>query len=82
MTKLLPTLHKEIPMNTRVAFPVGYSRKEQSLGRVIGIARHHAIFMYIVLLDKPTTSLYGEESAIVVSGTDLEGETGEHWRLK
>lgn len=78
---LQPSLHKPIPMNSRVVVPAHYLGKGVS-GRVVGISSMHVIFIYIVLLDVPIDSEYGRMEAISVSGSELNGEDGKHWRLE
>ncbi len=78
---MTPTMHKPIPMNTRVVVPKHYINKENAKGTVIGIATKYVIFQYIVLLDSPIETEYGECRAIVVIGSELRGENGEDWLL-
>ena len=84
ITEPQPTLHKPIPMNTRVRLPRYFSDPFRTpiLGTVVGISSIHVIFTYIVLLDVPLTISYGVVKAVVVSGPELESEDGEtNWRL-
>lgn len=83
--KYEPTLHKSIPLQTRVIVPESYlgPDRESYAGRVVGISFLHVIFMYIVLLDVPVETEYGLTSAICVNGAELMNEQGEYaWRLK
>jgi hypothetical protein len=76
--KLVPTLHKPIPMNTRVSIPM----LNGSFGRVVGIASMHVIFCYIVLLDDHLEINDEVVSAVSISGTELVSEDGKtNWRL-
>lgn len=76
--KLEPTLHKPIPLQTRVTVEV-YGK--QHLGTIGGIASMHVIFTYIVVLDEPYEDPdYGLTSAIVIHGPMCRGLNGEHWR--
>lgn len=54
MTRLTPTLHKDVPLQTRVRVDAQYLGKEVT-GTVAGIASIHVIFHYIVILDQPHT---------------------------
>lgn len=78
-----PTLHKEVPIGTRVYIPsMYYSYKDKRYtGTVAGIASMHVVFGYIVILDEEIPSEFGDLKAIVVYGSQLEGLNGEHWRL-
>lgn len=82
MTTLLqPTLHKPVPLGTRVRV-VGLSEAHPSItGEVAGIASCHVIFIYIILLDTPIVDGYGAHRAIPCSGTMLEGLDGTTWKL-
>lgn len=75
-----PTLHKPVPMNTRVVIPALYAGEERR-GTVVGIAFVHVVFSYIVLLDEPVDTPYGSQRAITVPGGDLTGEDGSNWML-
>ena len=90
ITEPQPTLHKPIPMNTRVRLPRYFSDPFRTpiFGTVVGISSIHEIqadpfiFTYIVLLDVPLTISYGVVKAVVVSGPELESEDGKtNWRL-
>ena len=77
-----PTLHKPIPMETRVRIPAGYITMAPLYGRVVGISSIHIVFGYIVLLDHPLDTEYGPQCAVVVNGPQLESEDGlTNWRL-
>ena len=78
---LTHTLHKPLPMNSRVIIPSGYINDKEFHGTVVGISFLHIIFSYIVLLDNPVDTEYGEQRAVVVQGSALEGEDGSNWRL-
>ena len=69
-TKLEPTLHKPIPMNTRVRLDTSIY-PGNILGTVIGISFQHVIFGYIVLLDEPITYMDDTFGAISVPGPQL-----------
>jgi hypothetical protein len=83
MTKeaMQPTFHKPIPMNARVVVPAGFASIEPLRGTVVGISSIHVLFFYIVLLDAPLQTPYGEQRAIAVSGSQLDSEDGSNWRL-
>ena len=73
-----PTLHREVPMESRVLIPSTYRNDGKSrLGTVVGISSMHVIFTYIVLLDEPIKDF----RAVVVNGPELEAEDGSNWRL-
>lgn len=79
---LTPTMHKSIPMNTRVVIPKGNYYPEDLVGTVVGISSVFVIFYYIVLLDVPIISEYGEQRAISVRGSVLESEDRlSNWKL-
>lgn len=76
-----PTMHKPVPMNSRVRIPTEYLGYPTT-GTVVGIGAMHVIFLYIVLLDKPHASEHGEIRAMTVGGSQLESEDGlTNWRL-
>ena len=83
---LTPTLHKPIPMNTRVRVVKDFwgsgIQENQFVGTVVGIASMHVIFIYIVLLDTPALDPdFGEIRAIPIGGSGLESEDGlTNWR--
>ncbi len=78
---LYPTLHKPVPMNSRIALPEEWLGKPAT-GTVVGIASLHVVFQYIVLLDSPIVSEYGEQKAVVCGGPQLTClETGKDWRF-
>lgn len=78
---LYPTLHKPVPMNTRVALPEEWLGRHVT-GTVVGIASIHVVFQYIVLLDSPIVSEYGEQKAVVCGGPQLTClKTGGDWRF-
>lgn len=78
--KYEPALHRPIPMGTRVIVPGGYAAPESIRGRVSGISSVLCeVFIYIVILDTPLPTDYGDQEAIVVPGTMLEGE---NWKLE
>ena len=78
----MPSMHREVPMGTRVIVPAGYASVAELKGTVVGIASMHIIFSYIVLLDEPAPSEYGDLRAVTVPGPQLSGENGENWRLE
>lgn len=82
MSAMLPTLHKPVPMGSRVIIPEQFLKKDNVMGVVAGIAFVHVIFGYIVILDEPVETEYGTQKAIVVSGSELRGVNGEDWRLQ
>jgi len=69
-------------MGTKVIVPAGYAAIEAVTGTVVGIASLHVIFSYIVLLDSPLQTEYGEWKAIVVHGPSLETPDGKNFRLE
>lgn len=76
-----PSLHKPVPMGSRVKIPEYYIPNSKT-GTVVGISLMYVIFTYIVLLDEPIDSEFGKISAIAVHGTELVSEDGlTHWRL-
>lgn len=47
---MAPTLHKPVPMGSRVYIPEYFSSKRKKLaGTVVGVASLHVIYTYIVL---------------------------------
>lgn len=74
-----PTLHKPVPMGTRVKIQPPYPG---DLGTVVGISMIHVVFSYIVLLDKEIETEYGPQRAIVIPGPAIETPEGEHFRLE
>lgn len=82
MNKYIPTMHKEIPMETPVVIPAGMYSVGPLTGKVVGIASTHIMFYYIVLLDSPIENLYGSMRAVSVVGTALESPGGSNWRLE
>jgi hypothetical protein len=82
MELLQPTLHRPVPLQTRVRIPQDYLGYEAT-GTVAGIASIHVVFQYIVILDTPHPSDYGVNTAITVGGPQLMNERGEYeWRLE
>lgn len=81
MPELQPTLHKPVPMGARVRTPKHYLG-EDKIGTVEGIAFRHIVFVYIVRLDEPIQTEYGEQRAIVIPGSELEGLDGTNWRIE
>lgn len=81
MPRITPTLHKDIPLQTRVRVDKMYLGHEAS-GIVAGIASLHVVFHYIVILDAPHV-LDGETyTAITAIGSHLMDESGKYaWRL-
>lgn len=76
---LNPTMHKPIPLQTRVILPDYHNNMT---GTVCGIATMGIFFTYIVLLDKPINNEYGENSAVVANGLELKSEvTGLKWLI-
>jgi len=77
-----PTMHKPVPMGTRVVttresgYPAGHE------GEVVGICHYHIIFTYIVLLDRPLESDYGLLRAIPIHGSYIETPDGKNFRLE
>jgi len=81
---LSPTLHKPIPLQTRVVVPELYLGPNQKSyrGKVVGISSQHVIFTYIVSLDCAIQTEYGVTTAITVDGANLMDENGQYaWRL-
>ena len=80
----LPTMHKPVPINSRVKIPNYYSKDKNKnfFGTVVGISSMHVIFTYIVLLDEFLESEFGDLKAVVVHGTELESEDGlTNWKI-
>lgn len=76
-----PALHKSVPMGARVRVPPHY-HGHVATGTVVGIASLHVVFIYIVLMDEPFPSEFGECRALTVGGSELESEDGTvNWRL-
>lgn len=76
-----PSLHKSVPIGARVRVPSHYLG-HAAVGTVVGISSVHIIFFYIVLMDEPFPSEYGECRALTVSGSELDSEDGKtNWRL-
>ena len=69
-------------MNTPVTLPLEWLGK-LATGTVVGIASIHVVFQYIVLLDEPTETEYGLQSAVVCGGPQLtHAVTQENWRFQ
>ncbi len=80
---MYPTMHKPIPVGTRVRVPAGYACADAITGTIVGISSWHVVFMYIVSLDVPLDTDYGMQSAIVVHGPSLESEDGTaNWKFR
>ena len=82
---LEPTLHKPVPMETRVRFSRDFTvdGTDYAYGTVVGIAHLHIVFSYIVLLDEPMEAPEGLMRAVCVIGGLLESEDGsQNWRLE
>lgn len=76
-----PTLHKPVPMGARVRVPPHFLG-HTATGTVVGISFVHVVFSYIVLMDEPFPSEYGECRALCVGGAELDSEDGKsNWRL-
>ncbi len=81
MSRYEPGLHKPVPMGARVRIPPHYVGKVAT-GTVIGIAALHVVFSYIILLDEPHPTEYGEIRALSIVGSELDSEDGStNWRL-
>lgn len=77
-----PSMHKPIPMGTRVRVPAGYACANEIVGTVVGISSWHVVFMYIVLLDEALDTDYGFQRAISVHGASLVSEDGSmNWKI-
>lgn len=77
-----PTLHKPVLLNTKVLIPTYYHQEEdRKSGVVVGIASIHVIFSYIVLLDEPLETIFGQMRTVVVNGPELEAPDGSNWKL-
>lgn len=80
-----PTLHRLIPLETRVLIHRDYfpHKRESYTGRVIGIKYDDYItFTYIVLLDVPIQEEFGISNTIEIWGHELMNEDGVYeWRL-
>lgn len=75
-----PTLHKPVPMGTKVRLPETWLSQAMT-GEVVGISAIHVIFMYIILLDEPVKTEFGVQRACVCGGSQLDGLDGSHWRF-
>lgn len=75
-----PTLHKPIPVGTRVVVSKGTAGDVHMEGEVIGISMVHVIFFYIILLDTPIECTATGEMVrgITVPGCELETPDGEN----
>jgi hypothetical protein len=84
MPTLTPTLHKPVPLQTKVKVPKTYTGGEdEATGRVVGIAMMHVIFTYIVLLDQPLQTEDGLTEAFTIPGSQLMDLDGNYaWRLE
>lgn len=79
---LTPGMHLPVPMNSRVQVPFHYLNKVAT-GTVVGISSCTVLFTYIVLLDEPAQSEFGQIRALSVSGYELTSEDGlSDWKLK
>ena len=82
-SKMNPTLHKPVPMYSRVKIPKRYhGLDEDVIGTIVGVSSVHVIFTYIVYLDNELKSSFGSVRGIVVPGPELEGLDGTNWRLQ
>lgn len=80
MERLMPTLHKPVPLQTRVRVHESYLGHEVR-GTVAGIASQHVVFMYIIVLDEPHVFDGEAFTAITVVGSHLMNENGEfEWK--
>lgn len=69
-------------MNTPVTLPREWLGKSAT-GTVVGIASIHVVFQYIVLLDEPVESEFGQQRAVVCGGPQLtHAVTQENWRFQ
>lgn len=83
MSRLTPSMHLPVPMQSRCRVDAQYLGKE-ALGIVAGIASCHVVFHYIIILDEPHVDLESGETftAISVLGPHLMDESGKYaWRL-
>jgi hypothetical protein len=81
MPRLTPTLHKDVPLQTRVRVDAQYLGKEVT-GTVAGIASLHVVFQYIIILDAPHQHDGETYTAITALGSHLMNEEGVYaWRL-
>lgn len=82
MPRLTPTLHADVPLQTRVRVDAQYLGKEVT-GIVAGIASLHVVFSYIIILDEPYQHEGETYTAIIAIGSHLmEHATGKYaWRL-
>lgn len=78
-TVMVPTMHRPVPMNTRVVIAPGYVQRDAVKGTVRGIATMHVVFQYIVVLDEPIQTDQGEIGAVAVTGPSLTGEDGTQY---
>lgn len=83
ISALTPSMHKPVPMGARVKIPPYYFNADKEIwGTVEGVSWKHVIFIYIVVLDERIeTDDLGSIKAVTVSGPELEGEDGLHWRV-
>lgn len=77
-----PTLHRPIPLGTRVRLPDTYVGPDV-FGTVTGISTCHVVFFYIVTLDEAVHDarydvgdVPGMISTVTVLGTELTAEDG------
>ena len=81
MPRLTPTLHQDVPLQTRVRVDAQYLGREVT-GIVGGIASIHVVFQYIVILDEPHVHEGETYTAITALGSHLMDEAGVYrWRL-
>jgi hypothetical protein len=83
MSRITPSLHLPVPLQTRCRVDAQYLGKEVT-GVVGGIASCHVVFHYIVILDEPHVEPESGETftAISVLGSHLMDESGKYaWRL-
>jgi len=79
-----PTMHRDIPIGTRVrtikeTLPKDVT--EELVGEVQGVASVNLFFVYIILLDRPYDLPYfGPCRCMAISGLLLEGEDGESFK--
>lgn len=82
MSNTPPSMHKPIPMGTRVSHKTGYGTGYPDFtGTVVGIASIHAIYHYIVALDLGIVVDGEIHTALSVPGTLLVGTDGKSFAV-
>ena len=77
----LPTMHKPIPMMTRVLLP-DYVFNSRSYGNVVGVSSQGVFFTYIIELDKEIfIEDVGNVLFVSISGLELRDSEGNSWNI-